>query len=176
MVAGKSVSWEERELAEASRKKALFGEARWGERCAALATLPNQQSRLRLTGFSALSNFRCTPELRSVLISVTHSRLMFKRLLNRHRRPAGCQLGRADEACPVAACPLAACRNGHRAVVVSVDCPAAEACRLRALGVYEGANVAVVDSRNGLLLQVRGSRLAIGAAVAAAITVIPLTP
>ena len=101
---------------------------------------------------------------------------MFKRLFNRHRRPAGCQLGRADEACPVAACPLAACRNGHRAVVVRVDCPAAEACRLRALGVYEGANVAVVDSRNGLLLQVSGSRLAIGAAVAAAITVIPLSP
>ena len=102
---------------------------------------------------------------------------MFKRLFNRYRRPAGCSLGRGEESCPVAAaCPLAACRNGHRAVVVSVDCPASEACRLRALGVYEGANVAVVDSRNGLLLQVRGSRLAIGAAVAAAITVIPLSP
>lgn len=99
---------------------------------------------------------------------------MFKRLFNRRRRPAGCQLGRVEDACPVATCPLAACRNGRRAVVVSVDCHAAEACRLRALGVYEGANVAVVDSRNGLLLQVRGSRLAIGAAVAAAITVIPL--
>ena len=99
---------------------------------------------------------------------------MFKRLFNRDRRSASCQLGRADERCPVAACPLAACRNGHHAVVVSVDCPAAEACRLRALGVYEGANVAVLDSRNGLLLQVRGSRLAISAAVAAAITVIPL--
>jgi Fe2+ transport system protein FeoA len=100
---------------------------------------------------------------------------MFKRLFSRYRRPAaGCQLG-IDEACAAAACPLAACRNGHRAVVVSVGCHAAEACRLRALGVYEGANVAVVDSRNGLLLQVRGSRLAIGAAVAAAITVIPLS-
>lgn len=101
---------------------------------------------------------------------------MFKRLFNRHRRPAGCQLGRTDEACAVAACPLAACRTGHRAVVVNVGCPAAEACRLRALGVYEGANVSIVDSRNGLLLQVRGSRLAIGAAVAAAIMVIPLSP
>ncbi|MFN2565954.1 MAG: ferrous iron transport protein A [Gemmatimonadaceae bacterium] len=100
---------------------------------------------------------------------------MFKRLLNRHRRPAGCSVGRRDEPCQVAACPLASCRNGHRAVVVSVGCPDAEACRLRALGVYEGANVAVLDSRNGLLLQVRGSRLAIGAAVAAAITVIPLS-
>jgi Fe2+ transport system protein FeoA len=100
---------------------------------------------------------------------------MFKHLFKRRRR-AGCQFGRADEPCPVAACPLAACGNGHRAVVVSVDCPAAEACRLRALGVYEGAKVAVVDSRNGLLLQVRGSRLAIGPAVAAAITVIPISP
>ena len=99
---------------------------------------------------------------------------MLERLFKR-RRPR-CQLASADEACLAAACPLAACRNGHRAVVVSVDCPAAEACRLRALGVYEGASVAVLDSRNGLLLQVRGSRLAIGAAVAAAITVIPLSP
>jgi Fe2+ transport system protein FeoA len=101
---------------------------------------------------------------------------MFKRLFTRHSRPAGCPRARADDAsCPVATCPLAACRNGHRAVVVSVDCPAAEACRLRALGVYEGANVAVLDSRNGLLLRVRGARLAVGAAVAAAITVIPLS-
>ena len=100
---------------------------------------------------------------------------MFNRLFNRHRRPEGCTLGVTSEPCPVAACPLAACRRGHRAVVVSVDCPVAEACRLRALGVYEGASVAIVDSRNGLLLQVRGSRLAIGAAVAAAITVIPLS-
>lgn len=71
-------------------------------------------------------------------------------------------------------CPLQACKNGNRAVVVSMDCPTPEACRLRALGVYEGARVSVVDSRNGLLLQVRGSRLAIGAAVAAAISVIPI--
>ncbi|HEX4934487.1 MAG TPA: FeoA family protein [Gemmatimonadaceae bacterium] len=71
-------------------------------------------------------------------------------------------------------CPLQACKTGNRAVVVRVDCPTAEACRLRALGVYEGARVSVVDSRNGLLLQVRGSRLAIGAAVAAAISVIPV--
>lgn len=72
-------------------------------------------------------------------------------------------------------CPLMACKTGHRAVVVRVGCGSAEACRLRALGVYEGARVSVVDSRNGLLLQVRGARLAIGAAVAAAITVIPLS-
>ena len=73
------------------------------------------------------------------------------------------------------ACPLADCARGHQAVVVRVDCDAADACRLRALGVYEGARVDVVDSRNGLLLQVRGSRIALGAAVAAAIAVIPAT-
>lgn len=71
-------------------------------------------------------------------------------------------------------CALMACTTGRRAVVVSVGCDGAEACRLRAMGIYEGARVSVVDSRNGLLLQVRGARLAIGAAVAAAITVIPL--
>lgn len=71
-------------------------------------------------------------------------------------------------------CALMACKTGNRAVVVRVGCDAAEACRLRAMGIYEGARVSVVDSRNGLLLQVRGARLAIGAAVAAAITVIPL--
>jgi Fe2+ transport system protein FeoA len=71
-------------------------------------------------------------------------------------------------------CPLMACKTGHRAVVVRVGCDGTEACRLRALGLYEGARVSVVDSRNGLLLQVRGVRLAIGAAMAASITVIPL--
>jgi Fe2+ transport system protein FeoA len=59
-------------------------------------------------------------------------------------------------------------------VIVGVNCSASDACRLRALGVYEGARVDVVDSRNGLLLQVRGSRIALGAAVAAAIAVIPI--
>src|SRR5262245_23041268 len=61
----------------------------------------------------------------------------------------------------VAACRLAECARGGRAVVVRVACDAADACRLRALGVYEGARVDVVDSRNGLLLQVRGSRIAL---------------
>ena len=53
-------------------------------------------------------------------------------------------------------CPLMACTTGRRAVVVNVGCDGAEACRLRAMGIYEGARVSVVDSRNGLLLQVRG--------------------
>jgi Fe2+ transport system protein FeoA len=79
----------------------------------------------------------------------------------------------AAAAVAAVACPLAQCKRGHGAVVVSVDCGAADACRLRALGVYEGARVDVVDSRNGLLVQVRGSRIALGAAVATAIAVIP---
>lgn len=59
-------------------------------------------------------------------------------------------------------------------MVVQVNCPAGDACRLRALGVYEGARLTVVDSRNGLLLDVRGSRLALGRAIASAISVLPL--
>ena len=77
--------------------------------------------------------------------------------------------------CAVASCQLLECARGHKAVVVRVDCDASDACRLRALGVYEGARVDVVDSRNGLLLQVRGSRIALAASVAAAIAVIPVT-
>jgi len=80
----------------------------------------------------------------------------------------------ARDECPTA-CPLAQCARGHCAVVVRVDCGTSDACRLRALGVYEGARVDVVDSRNGLLLQVRGSRIALGATVAAAIAVIPVS-
>ena len=80
----------------------------------------------------------------------------------------------AGDECPTA-CPLAQCARGHCAVVVRVDCGTSDACRLRALGVYEGARVDVVDSRNGLLLQVRGSRIALGATVAAAIAVIPVS-
>jgi Fe2+ transport system protein FeoA len=77
--------------------------------------------------------------------------------------------------CVVASCQLLECGRGHKAVVVRVDCDSSDACRLRALGVYEGARVDVVDSRNGLLLQVRGSRIALAASVAAAIAVIPVT-
>lgn len=79
--------------------------------------------------------------------------------------PAGC----------AGLCSLAACRTGNTAMVVRVACPAADACRLRALGVYEGARVQVVDSRNGLLLDVRGSRLALGTTLAAAISVLPVS-
>ncbi len=72
------------------------------------------------------------------------------------------------------ACALAACAAGSRATVVSVGCGEDEACRLRALGLCEGASVSVVDSRQSMLLDVRGTRLALGRAITAGITVRPL--
>jgi Fe2+ transport system protein FeoA len=71
-------------------------------------------------------------------------------------------------------CPLGDCTSGLRAMVVCVSCPEYEARRLRTLGVFAGARVGVVDTRNGILLDVCGSRLALDAAVAMAITVLPL--
>jgi Fe2+ transport system protein FeoA len=73
-----------------------------------------------------------------------------------------------------AACPLAACARGSRAAVLRMDCDLSEAGRLRNLGLFEGACVTVLDQQDGLLLEVRGARLALGAALAAAITVLPL--
>ena len=70
-------------------------------------------------------------------------------------------------------CPLASCPTGFCALVVGITCPAQEARRLRALGVFEGARVNIVDTRSGILLDVRGSRLALDAAVARAILVRP---
>ena len=58
-------------------------------------------------------------------------------------------------------------------MVVGIACPDQEARRLRALGVFEGARVNIVDTRSGILLDVRGSRLALDAAVARAILVRP---
>jgi Fe2+ transport system protein FeoA len=71
-------------------------------------------------------------------------------------------------------CPLAQCARGSRAAVLRMDCEGGEACRLRNLGVYEGACVKVLHSEDGFLLEVRGSRLALGATLASAITVLPL--
>ncbi len=68
-------------------------------------------------------------------------------------------------------CQLAVCPAGSRAAVVSVGCPVQDAHRLRTLGLFEGAHVDVVDTRSGILLNVRGSRLALGLGIAAAITV-----
>lgn len=71
-------------------------------------------------------------------------------------------------------CPLAACATGCRAAVLRMDCPLDEAQRLRGMGLFEGSCVQVLDSRNGMLLEVKGSRLALGRALAAAIRVLPL--
>ena len=57
--------------------------------------------------------------------------------------------------------------------MLSLGCPLADATRLRVLGVFEGAHVSIVDRRGGLLLDVRGSRLAIDPRVAATIIAMP---
>lgn len=93
--------------------------------------------------------------------------MMWKRLLN-WTSP------RAPEATACAACPLAACARGSRAAVLRMDCDGGEARRLRNLGLFEGACVTVVDRQDGLLLDVCGSRLALGSALASSITVLPL--
>lgn len=72
------------------------------------------------------------------------------------------------------ACSLAACANGCTAAVVRMDCEHPDASRLRGMGLFEGAFVRVLDSRNGMLLEVKGSRVALGASLASAITVLPL--
>lgn len=69
---------------------------------------------------------------------------------------------------------LDACASGCRAAVLHVGCEGSEASRLRTLGLHEGACVTVVDSRNGMLLDVKGARLALGAALASSIRVLPL--
>ena len=73
-----------------------------------------------------------------------------------------------------AACPLSVCVRGSRAAVLRMDCERSEATRLRNMGLFEGACVRVIDSQDGLLLDVRGSRVALGAALASVITVLPL--
>jgi Fe2+ transport system protein FeoA len=50
--------------------------------------------------------------------------------------------------------------------VVNVRSATSDACRLRALGIYEGARLTIVAVRPGLLVDVRGTRLAIGRALA----------
>src|SRR5680860_573918 len=88
-------------------------------------------------------------------------REMFARLLSRRNRDV------IDARC--AACPLATCARGSRAAVLRMDCDGCEADRLRTLGIFEGAYVTVLHSQDGLLLEVKGARLALGAALAAGI-------
>jgi Fe2+ transport system protein FeoA len=55
-----------------------------------------------------------------------------------------------------------------------MECAGEEARKLRNLGLYEGSCVTVLDRQDGYLLDVRGSRLAVGPHLAGAITVLPL--
>jgi ferrous iron transport protein A len=71
-------------------------------------------------------------------------------------------------------CALASCAAGARATVLEMRCDDVQACRLRALGVCEGACVSVLDARHAMLLEVRGTRIALGKALTAGITVRPL--
>ena len=71
-------------------------------------------------------------------------------------------------------CALASCSAGALATVVSMRCDDVQACRLRALGVCEGARVSVLDARHAMVLEVRGTRIALGKALTAGITVRPL--
>jgi Fe2+ transport system protein FeoA len=68
------------------------------------------------------------------------------------------------------------CPAGLRVAVLCLGCAGRDAERLRALGLVEGTSVEVVDTRSGILLDVRGSRLALGAGLAATITVRPICP
>ena len=93
---------------------------------------------------------------------------MLKRLLSRREASSDA----SPRAC--AECPLAACASGCRAAVLRVECENGEAHRLRGLGLFEGSFVRVLDSRNGMLLEVKGSRLALGSSLASSITVLPI--
>jgi Fe2+ transport system protein FeoA len=94
-----------------------------------------------------------------------------RRLLARFRR-ASTGPTTAEASCEH--CPLGSCASGRRALIVCLGCSSLEARRLRSLGVFEGASVAVVGTRNGILLDVQGARLALDGAVAMAIIVRPL--
>ena len=78
-------------------------------------------------------------------------------------------------ATPCDLCPLGACVAGSQATVFCIACPALDAQRLRTLGLFEGVRVGVVDTRSGMVLDVRGARLARGQGVVAGITVRPVS-
>jgi Fe2+ transport system protein FeoA len=77
---------------------------------------------------------------------------------------------------PICSCPLLESEAGRPATVVAIACGDQDACRLRALGVYEGATVSVINKRHCLLVDVRGTRLALGTDLAQGITVQPHDP
>jgi Fe2+ transport system protein FeoA len=60
-------------------------------------------------------------------------------------------------------------------MILGISCPAGDAQRLRSLGLFEGARVGIIDTRSGMVLDVRGSRLALGWEIVAGITVCPVS-
>ena len=74
---------------------------------------------------------------------------------------------------PSCHCPLLDTKQGSESTVVAIACGESEACRLRALGLYEGATVSVIGKRHCLLVDVSGTRLALGSDLATGITVQP---
>lgn len=72
-------------------------------------------------------------------------------------------------------CPLGVCAVGCQATILGISCPAGDAQRLRSLGLFEGARVGIIDTRSGMVLDVRGSRLALGWEIVAGITVCPVS-
>ena len=77
---------------------------------------------------------------------------------------------------PGCSCPLLDSEAGRPATVVAIACGDQDACRLRAMGVYEGATVSVINKRHVLLVDVHGTRLALGTDLAQDITVQPQNP
>ncbi len=104
--------------------------------------------------------------------SLLASPRLFRRLVDWLRSPAAPR----PESAVCESCPLAACIPGTQATVLCVLCHALDVQRLSTLGVFQGALVRVVDARQGVVLDVRGSRLALGHAVVSGITVRPLRP
>jgi Fe2+ transport system protein FeoA len=102
--------------------------------------------------------------------SLSASPRLLRRLVDWLRSPAASR----GQLAACESCPLAACIAGTHATVLCVLCHALDAQRLRTLGVFEGALVRVVDARAGVVLDVRGARLALGHAVVSGITVRPL--
>jgi threonine dehydrogenase-like Zn-dependent dehydrogenase/Fe2+ transport system protein FeoA len=72
-------------------------------------------------------------------------------------------------------CPLGVCAVGCQATILGISCPAGDAQRLRSLGLFEGARVGIIDTRSGMVLDIRGSRLALGWEIVAGITVCPVS-
>lgn len=71
-------------------------------------------------------------------------------------------------------CPLMDSKAGTESTVVAITCGEPDARRLRSMGVYEGATISVVGKKNCLLVDVRGTRLALCSGLALGIKVQPI--